>query len=53
MLCDNNMYPNLNISMLVIDLVHTDIKISNNSKMNHIIIVRKRVAFLYFKAPTS
>ena len=33
MLCVN-IYPNLNISGLVIDRVNTDIKISNNTKMN-------------------
>ena len=30
--------PNLNISRLVIDRVHTDKKITNNTKMNHIMV---------------
>ena len=34
MLCDN-IQPKLNISMLVTGRVHTDIKLTNNTKMNH------------------
>ena len=37
MLCVN-IQPNLNISRLVIDWVHTIIKITNNTKMNRIIV---------------
>ena len=35
MLCDN-ILPNLNISRLVLDRVHADIKITNDVKMKHI-----------------
>ena len=34
MLCDN-IKPNLNILRLVLDRVHTDIKINNSNKTNH------------------
>ena len=36
MLCDN-ILPNLNISRLVIDRLYTDVKITYNTKMIHII----------------
>ena len=36
MLCDN-IKPNLNISRLVIDGLHTNIKFTNNIKMNHLL----------------
>ena len=41
---NDNMQRNLNISRLVLDMVHTDKIISNNTKMNDIM----RLAQLYF-----
>ena len=37
MLCDN-ILPNLNISRLVIDRLYTDVKITYNTKMIHIMV---------------
>ena len=37
MLCDN-ILPNLNISRLVIDRLYTDVKITYNTKMIHIML---------------
>ena len=41
---NDNMQRNLNISRLVLDMVHTDKIISNNTKMNDIM----RLSQLYF-----
>ena len=38
MLCDDNILPNLNISRLVIDRLYTDVKITSNTKMIHIMV---------------
>ena len=38
MLCDDNILPNLNISRLVIDRLYTDVKITYNTKMIHIML---------------
>ena len=38
MLCDNNILPNLNISKLVIDRLYTDVKITYNTEMIHIMV---------------
>ena len=37
MLCDN-IEPNLNISRFATDIVHTYVKITYNTKMNHIMV---------------